>query len=236
MASFFFALWENLHMTKNIFFIVFSTFLFASKSYTATEFSKMTLKEKRDVVNNKSSMFMTEEEKKFYCLGAMGQGKKTQEEIYDAFDKLINEKECSIDNLTLLPEDNKASKYSVVVRSDCKIKIATNSPNVLIKFELKKEPKSLKEVASNLFKKPITREVKTRIEFTKAALNKFQEDDKKNQSKNSRLENDEFRNSDDYYKQFRELAVKEGACKPIENFIDESKADTNGTSLEKNSH
>jgi len=188
-------------MIKNFLLILTSAFLFSSIG-----FSEMTQN-------------LSERDE---CLGGNKQKNEKYQKLYDAFNMLINDKNCFISKIEASPNDGIRDVSSAANREYCKIKIAfgETTTDVLLNFEIDKN----KNVPFMKAAVKIIKEPKTIIEV----LNKPQ---KNIQTKlNFFRARGGYKNANDYFygdrntgeKGFRELAVEKGACAPEEQkFLDE---------------
>jgi hypothetical protein len=142
--------------------------------------------------------------------------------IYDALKMLINDKNCFISNIVVLPKDKKPNKALAAYRRDCQIKFGNLGPEVILQFEidenkLNKDNSFLKKTGAFISQSVLqlqaeTKEVKTEFKFKSG---------KSNSLKNS----EDYLNGNEAEKDrgFRDLAVEAGVCKPKEAvFLDET--------------
>lgn len=174
---------------KKFLLILTSTFLFASIGF--------------------SEMKKESQEEKDLCLGVKKARSPQYQNIYDALNMLLNDKNCFIKNIVVYPKDKKANGELAAYRPNCKIKLGNISPEAILQFEIdsskanKNEPFYKK--AMRTFQEAETKEIPTEFKFRRG-------------------QSDALKNADDYYlgnkeegeKGFRELAVEAGACKSAE--------------------
>ena len=171
-----------------------------------------------------SEMKIESNEHKEKCLGEKANDEKSKSQflpIYDALKMLINDKNCVISNIVVLPEDKKPNKALAAYRRDCQIKFGNLGPEVILQFEideikLKKDSSVIQKAgayASKLLQlQAETKEVRTVFKY-------------------KRGKGTSLKNSEDYLegneaeqdRGFRDLAVEAGVCKPKEAvFLDET--------------
>ena len=172
-------------MKKNILVVISSAFLFSSLSF--------------------AEMKLDSKEHKDHCLGPKANSPQYQV-IYDALNMLINDKNCHISNVVVLPEDKKANKAIVAYKPDCKIKIGNTSSKAILKFEIdaakKNQNESFYQKVARKFQDPESKEIPTEFKF------------RRGQGESLKNANDFFfGNKDAGEKGLRELAVEAGACK-----------------------
>jgi len=156
-----------------------------------------------------SEMKKESQEEKSFCLGVKKAKSPQYQNIYDALNMLLNDKNCFIKNIVVYPKDKKANGELAVYRPNCKIKLGNISPEAILQFEIdpskanKNEPFYKK--AMRTFQEAETKEIPTEFKFRRG-------------------QSDVLKNAADYYlgnkeegeKGFRELAVEAGACKSAE--------------------
>ena len=156
-----------------------------------------------------SEMKKESQEQKDFCLGVKKAKSPQYQNIYDALNMLLNDKNCFIKNIVVYPKDKKANGELAAYRPNCKIKLGNISPEAILQFEIDSskanQNESLLKKVSRTFQQPETKEIPTEFKFRRG-------------------QSDALKNADDYYlgnkdegeKGFRELAVEAGACKPSE--------------------
>jgi hypothetical protein len=167
-------------------------------------------------------MKIESKEHKEECLGKKANSPEYQT-IYDALKILINDKNCVISNIVVLPKDKKANKALAVYRPDCQIKFGNIlDPEVILQFEidknkLNKDNSFLKKtgafISQSVLQLPAeTKEVPTVFKYKRG--------------KGTSLKNPQDYldgNEAEQDRGFRDLAVEAGVCKPKEAvFLDET--------------
>ncbi len=148
------------------------------------------------------------QEHKDYCLGPKSKFEHYQN-IYDALNMLINDKNCFISNIIVSPKDKEYRKGVAPYRPDCKIKIGNNTPDVILQFETdeskKNKNESIFKKVSRTFQQPEIKEIPAEFKYRRG---------KSDIQKNA---NDYFLgNKEEGEKGLRELAVEAGVCNPAE--------------------
>ena len=156
------------------------------------------------------------------CLGGKKKKLEKYKNLYDAFNMLINDKNCFISKIDALPNDGTLDESLAAYREHCKINIAfgEKTTEVLLNFKIDKNKNvSFMKTALKIMKDP---------KKITEALNKPQE--KIPTNLNFFRARGEYKYANDYFygdrntgeKGFRELAVEAGACAPEEaKFLDE---------------
>ncbi len=156
------------------------------------------------------------------CLGDKKKNLEKYKNLYDAFNMLINDKNCFISKIDALPNDGTLDESLAAYREHCKINIAfgKETTDVLLNFKIDKNKNvSFMKTAAKIIKEPkkITEVLNKPQEKIPTNLNFFRA-------------RGGYKNANDYFygdrntgeKGLRELAVEKGACAPEEQkFLDE---------------
>lgn len=164
-----------------------------------------------------SEMKIESNEHKDECLGEIAKKKEKKDvflPIYDALNMLINDENCFISKIDVLPEEKITTGSVIAHRPNCKIKIANISPNVKIVFTFDKFKKN-----NSLLKDVVALFTPTKSVEKKTILKYYRDNPQTHHNQYDYF----YGNKESNMIGFRELAQKAGVCGPMkQDFVNES--------------